>query len=71
MPYSIESTVRDLLGNDTTKAIIEQHLPGFSSYPQFGMAQGMGLSAVAKFSNGLITEDAQWKIDAALKVLPR
>jgi hypothetical protein len=29
-PYSIESTVRDLLGNDTTKAIIEQHLPGFS-----------------------------------------
>ena len=23
MPYSIESTVRDLLGNDTTKAIIE------------------------------------------------
>ncbi len=31
MPYSIESTVRDLLGNDTTKAIIEQHLPGFSS----------------------------------------
>jgi hypothetical protein len=62
MPYSIELTVRDLLGNDTTKAIIEQHLPGFSSYPQFGMAQGMGLSAVAKFSSGLITA---WLLYAA------
>jgi hypothetical protein len=50
--------------NDTTEAIIEQHLPGFLSNPQIGMAPGMGLSTVAKFSDGLITEDALRKIDS-------
>jgi hypothetical protein len=69
MSYSIESTVRDLLENDATKAIIEQHLPGFSSHPQIGMARGMGLSTVAKFSGGMITDEALQKISAALKGL--
>ncbi|MBO7934231.1 hypothetical protein J6358_31525 [Burkholderia pseudomallei] len=69
MSYSAKSTVRDLLENDVTKAIVEQHLPGFSDHPQIGMARGMALSAVARFSGGLITEDALQKIDAALKAL--
>ncbi|WP_179401461.1 hypothetical protein [Burkholderia guangdongensis] len=69
MPYSIESTVRDLLGNDATKAIIERHLPGLSAHPQAGLAQGFALATVAKFANGLISEDALRKIDAALKTL--
>jgi hypothetical protein len=69
MSYFIESTVRDLLDSDTTKAIIEQHLPGFSSDPRIVMAQGMGLSTLAQFSNGLINEEALRKVDAALKAL--
>lgn len=69
MPYSTESTVRDLLDNDTTKAIVEQHLPGFSSHPQIGMARDMALRTVAKFSGGLITDEALQKIDAALKAI--
>ena len=28
MAYSLESTVRELLGNESTKAILEQYLPG-------------------------------------------
>jgi hypothetical protein len=69
MPYSTESTVRDLLDNDATKAIVEQHLPGFSSHPQIGMVRDMGLSTVAKFSGGLITDEALQKIDAAFKAI--
>ncbi|KXU86466.1 hypothetical protein CI15_18680 [Paraburkholderia monticola] len=60
-----------MLDNNTTKAIIKQHLPRFLSRPQIGMAQCMGPSTVAKFSNGLIIEDALRKIDAALKVVLR
>ncbi|HYD63366.1 MAG TPA: hypothetical protein VEC35_23620 [Noviherbaspirillum sp.] len=69
MPYSIDSTVRDLLDNDVVKAIVEQHLPGFSAHPQIGMARGMSLSMVAKFSEGLITDDALQNIDEALRAL--
>ncbi len=69
MAYSIESTVRELLGNEATKAILEQHLPGISSHPQIGMAGGMALATVAKFSGGLITEEALEKIQTALQAL--
>lgn len=69
MAYSIESTVRELLASDATKAILEQYLPGISSHPQIGMAAGMALATVAKFSGGLITDDALEKIQAALQAL--
>lgn len=69
MAYSIESTVRELLGNEATKAILEQYLPGISAHPQIGMASGMPLATVAKFSGGLITDEALQKIQAALQAL--
>jgi hypothetical protein len=58
MSCSIESTVRDLLDNDATKAIIEQHLPGITFHPQLDMA----LATVAKHTDGLISEDLLQKI---------
>lgn len=69
MPYSTETTVRELLDNPTTASILEKFLPGFSAHPQVAMAGGMSLAIVAKFSNGLITDDALEKIDGALKAL--
>lgn len=69
MSYSIESTVRDLLENDAAKAVVEQHLPGISDHPQIDMARGMSLSTVAKYTDGLISQDALEKIDADLKAL--
>jgi hypothetical protein len=69
MAYSIESTVRELLASDATKAILEQYLPGISAHPQIGMAGGMALATVAKFSGGLITDEALEKIQAALQAL--
>lgn len=67
--YSIESTVRDLLDNNATEAILEEYLPGFSSHPQIAMTRAMSLTAVAKFSGGMITDEPLSKIDGALKAL--
>jgi hypothetical protein len=69
MSYSIESTVRELLENESAKAIVTQYLPGIASHPQIGMAMGMTLPTVAKFTSGLISQEALDKIDAALKAL--
>jgi hypothetical protein len=69
MAYSIESTVQELLDNEATKAIVDKHLPGLSSHPSIGMARSMGLSTVANFSGGLISQEALQKIDAELKAL--
>ncbi|TBO27924.1 hypothetical protein EYS42_15940 [Aquabacterium lacunae] len=69
MSFSIESKLGDLLDNDTTKAILEKHLPGISTHPQIAMGRGFALSMVAKFSGGLITEELLGKVDAELKAL--
>ena len=69
MSFSIESKLGDLLDNETTKAILEKHLPGISTHPQIAMGRGFALSMVAKFSGGLITDDALEKIQAALQAL--
>jgi hypothetical protein len=66
MSFSIESKLGDLLDNEATKAILEKHLPGISAHPQIAMGKGFALSMVAKFSGGLITEEALAKIGADL-----
>ena len=67
--YSIESTVQDLLDYAPASALLEQHLPGFSTHPQLAMAKSMSLATVAKFSGGMITDELLQKVDAALKTL--
>lgn len=69
MGFSTQTSVGDLLDNESTKAILEQVLPGIASHPQIGMARGMSLAMAAQFSGGLITQDALDQIDAALKAL--
>jgi hypothetical protein len=69
MSFSIESKLGDLLDNETTKAILEKHMPGISTHPQIGMGKGFALSMVAKFSGGLITEEILEKVNAELASL--
>jgi hypothetical protein len=69
MSFSIESKLGDLLDNETTKAILEKHLPGISTHPQIAMGKGFALSMVAKFSGGLITEDLLAKVNTELQAL--
>jgi hypothetical protein len=69
MSFSIESKLGDLLDNETTKAILEKHLPGISTHPQIAMGKGFALSMVAKFSGGLITDELLGKVDTELKAL--
>jgi hypothetical protein len=56
MSYSIESNLGELLDNEQTKAILEQHLPGISNHPSIGMGRSMPLKTVAGFSGGMITD---------------
>jgi hypothetical protein len=69
MGFSTQTSVGELLDNESTKAVLEQVLPGIANHPQIGMARGMSLAMAAQFSGGLISQDALEKIDAALKAL--
>ena len=69
MAFSVESKIGDLLANPGAKAVLDKHLPGFSTNPQMAMAKGMSLKMVAPMSGGKITPAILSAIDADLKKL--
>lgn len=73
MPYSIESTVRELLENEAATAVLQRHLPHVVSDPLLGLAialaGAMPLATAARYSGGRVTDEALRKIDKALKKL--
>lgn len=63
------SKIADLLANPAAKAIVDKHIPGFSSHPSIGMAGQMTLKGVQKYAQGQITDDHLKMIAAELAAL--
>lgn len=69
--YSVESTtIGDLLDNAATKAVLDKHLPGFSTNPQIEMARTMTLKQVQGFAPDQFKDELLAKINADLAALP-
>lgn len=72
MPYSIQSTLQELLSNEQTKAVIEKYMPGASSHPDLPMAMHMTLQQISYYPEAVqagLTQDKLQAIDAELKQL--
>ena len=69
MALSMDSKIGDILANPKGKAVMDKHLPGFSSNPQMAMAKGMSLKMVAPMSGGKITPAILKAIDEELKTV--
>ena len=67
---TIDSSIKDLLANPTTAAVVEKHLPGVSQHPALPQFQDMTLAQVAPMSGGAVTPAIIEAIDADLKALP-
>lgn len=65
-----DTDIGTLLDDPASKAIIDKHLPGFSSNGQIEMARGMTLRAIQAFSADQLTDEVLGKIDADLAKLP-
>ncbi len=72
MPYSIQSTLQELLSNEQAKAVIEKHMPGASSHPDLPMAMHMTLQQISYYPEAAqagLTQDKLQAIEAELKLL--
>ena len=69
MALTLDSKLGDILADPKGKAVLDKHLPGFSTNPQMAMAKGMSLKMVAPMSGGKITPAILSAIDADLKKL--
>ena len=67
---TIESSIKDLLANPETAAVVEKHLPGVSQHPALPQFQDLTLAQVAPMSGGQVTPATIAAIDTDLKALP-
>jgi cytochrome P450 len=69
--YSVaETRIGTLLADPAAAAILDRHLPGFSTDKRIAMAQGMTLQAVRSFAPDQLPEEALQALDRALGALP-
>lgn len=64
------STVAQLMANPAAKAVIDRHLPGFSTHPMIGQAGPMTLRQIQAFAQGQITDAHLTAIQTDLAALP-
>jgi hypothetical protein len=69
--YSVETTeIGALLDDPAAKAILDKHLPGFSSQGQIDMARSMTLKGVQQYAADQLTDKALTNIQLDLNKLP-
>ena len=54
---SLSSTLKDLLDNDASRAVIEKHVPGMLDSPQINMAMSLSLPQIAGFVPDVLTAE--------------
>jgi hypothetical protein len=64
-----ETTIGDLLDNPATKAVLDKHMPGFSTNPQVEMARGFTLRAIQSMVPDQIKVETLDLVDADLAKL--
>ncbi len=69
MPYTANSTVREVMENDEAKAVMEKHLPGVSNHPLLPQAWYMTLREVSMYPESGMTADKYKAIIADLSGL--
>ena len=66
---TIDSSIKYLLADPETAAILEKHLPGVAEHPARAQFEDMSLPEVAPMSGGAVTDEIIAAIDADLKAL--
>jgi len=67
---TINSTIKELLANPATAAVLEAHMPGLSQHPALPQFQDYSLVQIAPMSGGAVSQEMIDAIDADLKALP-
>ena len=64
-----ETDIGTLLDNESTKAILEKHIPGMTTGSQIDMARAFTLKDIQQYAADQVTDEVLAKIDAEFKAL--
>jgi len=69
--YSVEDTdIGTLLDDPAAKAVLDKHIPGFSTKDQIDMARSMTLKGIQQYAPDMITDKLLSDIQVDLSKLP-
>jgi len=69
--YSVEDTdIGTLLDDPAAKAVIDKHIPGFSTKDQIDMARSMTLKGIQQYAPDMVTDKVLSDIQVDLSKLP-
>lgn len=69
--YSVEETdIGTLLDDPAAKAVLDKHMPGFSTKDQIDMARAMTLKSIQQYAPDMVTDKVLADIQADLSKLP-
>ena len=70
LPLSIESTISQIVANESAKAILEKHCSTITSDPRLKQAIGMTLKQIRPMSGGKLTQEMIDVVAGELAQLP-
>jgi para-nitrobenzyl esterase len=65
-----DTDIGTLLDDPAARAVLDKHIPGFSSRDQIDMARSMTLKGIQQYDSATITDKALADIDSDLAKLP-
>ena len=69
--YSVEDTdIGTLLDDPAAKAVLDKHIPGFSTKDQIDMARSMTLKGIQQYAPDMLTDKVLSDIQVDLSKLP-
>lgn len=64
MPFTLNSTVSEIMANPQARAVLDKHIPGASTHPQLSEAMYMSIREVSMYpQSGLTREKLQALMD--------
>jgi hypothetical protein len=74
MPYTVDTTVGEILDDTNAVKILEKHVPGISKNPMLGLARGMTLKsllAMPQAKQAGVTEEMVKKVLVEINALKK
>lgn len=66
MPFTLDTTLGEILDNPQAKAVLDQHMPGVSANPMVAMARGLSLNMLLSMPQAAQLGVTREKVDAIL-----
>jgi hypothetical protein len=67
--FSVDTPIEALVADARSKAVLDKYLPGIDGHPAYEQFKSLSLSALAPFSQGMITDDVLTKVAADLAAI--